>query len=168
MLSCVGAVHIKIVFLLFFRLTGKKILFPCVHIRNISPPERLFWQAVRWENSERSQYSNWVAWTWRKMAQFCCIWTYQSLILGFMGVLQLLDTQRKHKTFFYQKNNCLKFLANRIIKELLLQCIEWLRNAFFHLLHRKIWSHSAGKMRSYEKIFPGLTEILVSYRQDLG
>ena len=37
----------KIVFPLFSRLTGKKILFPRVHIQNISPPGRdLFWQAI--------------------------------------------------------------------------------------------------------------------------
>ena len=64
-----GAVHMEIVFLLLSRLPGKKILFPRVHIRNISPPGRdLFWQAVRWENFERSQYSKWVTQTWRKMA----------------------------------------------------------------------------------------------------
>ena len=46
-----GAVHMEIVFLLLSRLPGKKILFPRVHIRNISPPGRdLFWQAVRGEN----------------------------------------------------------------------------------------------------------------------
>ena len=56
-----GAVHMKIVFPLFSRLTGKKILFPRVHIRNISPLGRdLFWWAVRWENFERTQYSKWV------------------------------------------------------------------------------------------------------------
>ena len=47
----------KIVFPLFSRLTGKKILFPRVHTRNISPPgPDSFCQAVRWENLERSQY----------------------------------------------------------------------------------------------------------------
>ena len=41
------AVHMKIVFLLFYRLTGKNILFPRVQLRNISPPRHnLFWQAV--------------------------------------------------------------------------------------------------------------------------
>ena len=51
----------KIAFPLFSRLTGKKILFPHVHIRNISPPGRdLFWRAVTWENFDRSQYSKWV------------------------------------------------------------------------------------------------------------
>ena len=80
----------------------KKVLFPCVHIRNISPPGRyLFWRAGRWENFERSQYSKWITSTWRKMAQFCCIWTYQGwiLILCLMGVPQLLETRRQHKTF---------------------------------------------------------------------
>ena len=44
-----------------FPLNREKTLFPCVHIRNISPPGRdLFWRAVRWENFERSQYSKWV------------------------------------------------------------------------------------------------------------
>ena len=53
-----GAVHIKIIFPLLSHLTGKKILFPPVHIRNISPPRRdLFWQAVRCENFDRGQYS---------------------------------------------------------------------------------------------------------------
>ena len=52
-----GAVHIEIIFPLFSRLTRKKI-FPCVHIRNISPPGRdLFLRAVRWDYFERSQYS---------------------------------------------------------------------------------------------------------------
>ena len=110
------------------------------------------------------------------MAQFYCIWTYHGLILilCLMGVLQLLDTQRQHKAFMSsllkprQKNSCLKFLVNRIIKELLLQCIEWLRNTFLHLFHRKKLSHSAGKMCSYEKIFPRLTEISVSCRRYLG
>ena len=56
-----GAVHMKTVFPLFSRLTGKKILFPRVHIQNIFPPGRdLIWRAVRWENFERSQYSKWV------------------------------------------------------------------------------------------------------------
>ena len=47
-----------------------------------------------------------------------------------MGVLQLLDNQRQHKTFMSsslkprQKNNCLKFVVNGIIEELLLQSIE--------------------------------------------
>ena len=47
-----------------------------------------------------------------------------------MGVLQVLDTQRQHKNFYVftnikAKDNCLKFLVNRIITELLLlQCIE--------------------------------------------
>ena len=51
----------KIVLPLFFHLTGKKILFPRAHIRNIPPPGRnLFWRAVRWGNFERSQYSKWV------------------------------------------------------------------------------------------------------------
>ena len=56
-----AAVHMKIIFPLFSRLTGKKILFPRVHIRNISPSLRdLFWRTVRWENFERSQYSKCV------------------------------------------------------------------------------------------------------------
>ena len=33
-----GAVYMKVVFQLFSRLAGKKILFPRVHIRNISLP----------------------------------------------------------------------------------------------------------------------------------
>ena len=38
----------KIVLLSFSRLTGKKILFPRVHIQNIFPPGRdLFWRVVR-------------------------------------------------------------------------------------------------------------------------
>ena len=36
--SFLGAVHMKIVFPLFSRLTGKKIVFPRVHIQNNSPP----------------------------------------------------------------------------------------------------------------------------------
>ena len=58
LVSIFGAVDMKIVFPLVSRLTGKKILFPRVHTRNISPPGRdLFWRAVKWENFERSQYS---------------------------------------------------------------------------------------------------------------
>ena len=159
----------KIVFLLLSRLTGKRKLFPRVHIQNISPPGRdLFWQAVRWENFERSQYSKWVTSTWRKLAQFCWIRKFQDLILilCLVGVICLLDTQRQHKTFISslltsREKNCLKFFVSRIIIELLLQCTEWLRNTFLHLLHRKKLSHSAGKMRSYEKIFPCLTEISI-------
>ena len=40
---------------------------------------------------------------------------------------------------------------NRIIIELLLQCIEWLRNTFLHLLQKMI---SAGKMCYMRKYFP--------------
>ena len=55
-----GDFHLKIIFPLFFHLTGKKI-FPRVHIRNISPPgQDLFWRAARWENFERSKYPKWV------------------------------------------------------------------------------------------------------------
>ena len=54
----------KIVFLLFYRLTGKDILFSRIHIRNISPPGRdLFWRVVRKENFARSQYLKWVTQT---------------------------------------------------------------------------------------------------------
>ena len=57
-----------------------------------------------------------------------------TLILCLVGVLHLLEIQRQHETFIIpslltsrQKmkyNNCLRFLANGIIMELLLQCIE--------------------------------------------
>ena len=59
LLTCLEvAVHMKIVFSLFSRLTEKTILFPRFHILNISPPGRdLFWLVVGWENFERSQYS---------------------------------------------------------------------------------------------------------------
>ena len=41
----------KIVFPLFSRLAGKKILFPRVHVRNIYLPGRdLSWLDVSWEN----------------------------------------------------------------------------------------------------------------------
>ena len=77
------AVHIKVVFPLFSRLTGEKILFPCVHIWNISPPGRdLFRRAVRRKNFARSKYLKWVTQAWKKVAQFCCIWTYEGLILS--------------------------------------------------------------------------------------
>ena len=56
-----GAVHMKIVFRLFSRLTGKKTLFRRARKRNISlPGQDLFWRTVRWENFERSQCSKWV------------------------------------------------------------------------------------------------------------
>ena len=166
----------KIVFLLFSRLTGKKNsflafiyeIFPC--LVGIYFGGLLGGKILREGNIQNG---------WHKLEEkwlsFIVIWTYQGLILMLclMGVLQLLRTQRQHKTFVFftnikAKNNCLKFLVNRIITELLLQCIEWLRNTFLHLLHRKKLSHSAGKMRSYEKIFPRLTEILVSCWRDLG
>ena len=61
----------------------KSIIFSRSYTK-YSPPERdLFWRAVRRENFARSQYSKWVTKTWRKMAQFCCIWTHQVLILPF-------------------------------------------------------------------------------------
>ena len=67
------AVHMKIVFPLFFHLTGEKI-FPCVHIWNISLAGRyLFWQALRRENFKGNQYSKWLAQAWRNTDQFCCI-----------------------------------------------------------------------------------------------
>ena len=51
-----GAVDMKIVFPLFSRLTGKKILFHCIHVRNISPPGLdLFWRTGKILG--RSQYS---------------------------------------------------------------------------------------------------------------
>ena len=53
------------------------------------------------------------------------------LILCLVGVVHLLEIQRQHKTFIMsslptsrQKYDCLRFLENRIIIELLLQCIE--------------------------------------------
>ena len=98
------------------------------------------------------------------MTRFRCIRKYQGLILilYLVGVLSI----RYSKT---TKLSCLlKFWVNRIIIELLLQCIEWLRNTFLHLLHRKKLSHSFVEMRSYEKIFPRLTQISVSWRWDLG
>ena len=50
----------EIVFPLFSCLTGKNILFPCVHIQNISLSGRdLFW-TVRWETFKRNQYSKLV------------------------------------------------------------------------------------------------------------
>ena len=62
------------------------------------------------------------------MAQFCCIRKYQGLIVNLclVGVICLLDTQREHVFFtnIKTKNNCLKFSVNRIIVELLLQCME--------------------------------------------
>ena len=99
-----------------------------------------------------------------------------TLILCLVGVSLMLEIQKQHKTFIMpsvltstQKNNCLRFLINRIIIELLLKCIEWLRNIFLHLLCREnVLSHSAVKMHSYEKIFPRLTEILVSFRRDVS
>ena len=48
----------KLVFPLFSRFTEKKMLFPRIHIQNISPPgQDLLWWTVKWENFERSQYS---------------------------------------------------------------------------------------------------------------
>ena len=52
----------KIVSPLFLRLTGKKILFPWVHIENISPLGKdIFWRAIGRENFAENQYSTWVA-----------------------------------------------------------------------------------------------------------
>ena len=54
----------KIVFPLFFRLTGKKISFLHVHIRNISSAGRdLFWRTVRRENIAANQCLKWVSQT---------------------------------------------------------------------------------------------------------
>ena len=91
----------------------------------------------------------------------------------FDGSSTTIRYSKKTKNFYIfftktkAKTNCLKFLVNRIITELLSQCIELLRITFLHLLHRKKLSHSAGKMRACEKIFPLLTEISVSCRRNL-
>lgn len=46
-----GAVYIKIVPPLCPLLTEKNILFPCVHVLNISPSRQdLFSQTISWEN----------------------------------------------------------------------------------------------------------------------
>ena len=90
---------------------------------------------------------------------------------GSSTTIRYLKTTENFYVFFTKtklKNNCLSFLVNRIITELLLQCIEWLRNTFLHLLQRKKLSRSVGKMRSYQKIFPRLTKISLSCRWDLG
>ena len=64
----------------------------------------------------------------------------------FEGVSHMLEIQKQHKTFIMpsvltsrQKNNCLRFLINRIIVELLLKCIEWLRNIFCTCFVGKIY-----------------------------
>ena len=76
------AAHMKIVFLLFSRLTGENISFSCVHIWNIFPAGRyFFWRAVRQEKPARKQYSKWMTQTWKNIDQCCYIWTYQGLIL---------------------------------------------------------------------------------------
>ena len=55
------AVHMKIVFPLFWRLTEKKILFPRMHVRNIFQPGLdLFWRDVSFRNFARSKYLKWV------------------------------------------------------------------------------------------------------------
>ena len=66
------------------------------------------------------------------------IWRLDTLILCLVGVLNLSEIQRQHKTFIMpslltsrQKNYCLRFLVNGLIIELLLQCIKWLHNSFF-------------------------------------
>ena len=92
-------------------------------------------------------------------------------ILCLVGVLHLLNTKRQHKTFMSwlltsrQKNNCLKFLANRKIIKLLLQCIELLRNLFCTCFVGKNYLTQQGNAN--EKLFPWLTEISVICRQVL-
>ena len=104
------------------------------------------------------------------------IWRLDTLILCLVGVLNLSEIQRQHKTFIMpslltsrQKNYCLRFLVNRLIIELLLQCIKWLHNSFFAsaswFVGKNDLNHS-GKCN--QKIFPRLTEISVSFRRSLG
>ena len=76
-----------------------------------------------------------------------------------MGVIQLLDTQRQQKFYVSftktkTKNNCLKFLVNRIITELLLQCIEWLRNTFCTCFIEENSLTLAGKCDHVRKYIP--------------
>ena len=40
--TSLGAVHMKIVFPLFSRLIGEKILFPCVHMSNVERQQKTF------------------------------------------------------------------------------------------------------------------------------
>ena len=48
-------------FPILFLLNQEKDIISLSSCRNISPPQQnLFWQAVRWESFERSQYLKWV------------------------------------------------------------------------------------------------------------
>ena len=95
------------------------------------------------------------------MAQFCRIRKYQGLILSLclVGVLCLLDTQRHYKTLTSslltpRQNNCLKFLANRIIIELLLQCVEWYVILFYTCSLGKKYLIQPRKCVHISKYFP--------------
>ena len=105
-----------------------------------------------------------------------------SLILCLVGVLhlkiQIHHSLQKKSLFFYRLRIhitlclLLSLLSEIFSKQYnyrtIITMYSMLRNIFLDLLCRKKFSHSAGKMHSYEKIFPRLTEILVSYRRDLG
>ena len=117
-----GAVHMKIVFPLFSRLTWRKI-FSRVHIRNIFPPGReLFCRLLGGKLCEKAIFK--LGDTNLKEKVSVLLWLnisgLDTLILFLVGVLHLLDTQRQHRTFFIsslltssQKNNSLKFLVNK-------------------------------------------------------
>ena len=148
----------KMVFPLLSRLTGKKILFPRVHIRNISPPGRdLFWRAAKWEKFWEKQIFKMGDINLKKNDSV-------SLYSKISGLDSHFIFGGSSMSIRYSKTtnlSCLlKFWVNRIIIELLLQCIEWLRNAFSRLLHRKKLSHS------WENAFTG--ENISTPDQDLG
>ena len=102
----------KIDFPLLSRLVGENILFPCVHLLNIFPPERdLSWRGVRWGNFARSQCYKWVTQTLRKTALFCCVRNVSSLLHNLI-YLSLLNSFLFLSTFYVY----LKSLNNYVLR----------------------------------------------------
>ena len=82
--TSIGAIHLKIVFPFFSRLTGKKYYFLAV-IDDVflRLGEICFGRLLGGKNFAENHYSERVTQISRKMAQFRCIWTNQGLILSF-------------------------------------------------------------------------------------
>ena len=122
-----------------------------------------------WKTNIQNRWHKLEWWEkWLSSALFEHIRAWHSRFMCGRNSASIRDSKTA-KSFYYvfslltskQENNYLRFLENIIIIELLLWCTEWLGSRFLYLLRRKKWSYSAGKMYSYELLFPRLTEILV-------